>query len=318
LNGLALGLGLYLLVRPGFPGLVSTGVWILVPFAILYPPVGIHFLCAQTVILVFALLACAMRAIQYRHEATAGILIAAAALLRAFPLLLLVYLFITRRWQVLRWTIVGLMIGGVVTIALVGTASFDFSDSIGRAMRPLAFQNPTNLALGAAVSRIYWYTSGGSIGGPIDLLCRLTTLCIEVVLVAITVKSTLALNGDDPDWRGFSLWIVLALMLSPVVWPFYLVALLIPYVQIIVGAYTGRASRRALLMTLGSYCSFGIIRSAGSILHPFHDVFDQAILLSLMMAFIAAYWFVVDYRPAITQMGASDTALATAATAVAS
>jgi Glycosyltransferase family 87 len=321
LNGIVLAFALYLLAGSRFSGLGSTSVWILVPFAILYAPVGIHFLYAQTVILVLALLACAMRAMQRGHEATAGILLAAAGLLRAFPLLLLVYLVIARRWQVLRWTIVGLMIGGAVTVALVGTASFDFFKTIGWATRPVTFEIPTNLALGAVVSRIYWYTCGSSTSGLIDLLRRLTTLCVEVVLVAVTVRVTRTLSGDDPDWRSFSLWIVLAMMLSPVVWPFYFVLLLIPYVQIIVGAYAGRASRRALLMALASYGLIGIIRSACSTLHflmPFHALLDQGVMLSLIMAYVAMYWFVVDYQPAISEDRQSETSLYSSAAAAAS
>lgn len=303
-NVFVLGCALFILVRSEWSGLNSSAIWMTIPLAILYAPVAIHFEYAQTLIVVLALLVCVMRAMECSMDRTAGILLAIAGLLRAFPLLLLVYLAITRRWRVLRWALVGLTIGGALTVALAGRAAFDFFEGIGWVTRPVMLRSPANLAIGAVVWRSFSYILGSPTGGLIDPIRRLTIGCIELGLLAVAIKVTWPLNGHDPEWGGFSLWIVLAIMLSPVVWPFYLVLLLIPYSQIMIGAYSGRASMRAILMALGSYGIIGVTRTAGGslqILEPYHALLDQGALVSLLMAYVATYWFVTDNSAAISE-----------------
>ncbi len=317
-NILALGIAVLMLVRRKCSGLDSRTIWTIVPLALLYGPVAIHFEYAQTVIVVLALLVLAMRALERGMDAAAGILLALAGLLRAFPLLLLVYLAVARYWRALAWAIVGLVIGGGLTIALVGPAAFDFFNAISSARLSVYLQDPANLAIQAVVWRCFLFICRCRASELIGLMRGLAILSIEAVLLAVAVKATWPLNGHDPEWGGFSLWIVLAIMLSPLVWSFYLVLLLIPYAQIVIGAYSGRASMRAILMAFGSYGAISVTRTMGAgveIGGPFAALLEQGAWVSLLMAYVAMYWFVVDIRVAAPELRLRSGALSAAPSA---
>lgn len=299
LNAVALAVALYGLLGTRLSGIAPRAAWILAALAMLYPPVGIHFLYAQTVIPILMLLVLAMRALERGHDAAAGTLIAVAAMLRAFPALLLIYLVVTRRWRALRWSLVAFAIGGVGTLAAMGPMSFDFFATIGWATRTVTLNGPTNLALGAAVSRIFWAVTGGPGTDGIELLRKLTVWGIEIALLAGAIRLTRSIEAGDPGSRGFSLWVILSIMLSPVVWPFYLVLLLMPYSQIITAAIDRRSSGRVLTMAVGSYLVIGIVRGAVSLsdaLRPHYALLDQAPLISLLTAYAAAVWLIGEGR----------------------
>ena len=111
--------GLYLLLGPR-SGLPTTTALILAAFAILYPPVAAHFETAQCQILVMFILVLMMRLMESGHEAGAGLLLALAGLLRAYPLLLVVYLLIKRRWRAVAFTLAGVAVGGIFTVLMLG------------------------------------------------------------------------------------------------------------------------------------------------------------------------------------------------------
>ncbi|HJU29211.1 MAG TPA: glycosyltransferase 87 family protein [Candidatus Binataceae bacterium] len=66
-------------------GMRRTTLWLLVALAVLYPPLTFNMGWGQSQPLVLFLLALAMTALESRRDALAGLALAAAALLRAFP-----------------------------------------------------------------------------------------------------------------------------------------------------------------------------------------------------------------------------------------
>jgi hypothetical protein len=96
LSFLAFGLSLYLLLRPASSGLDRSTVSILVALSVMYAPVGTHFLYGQSQTLIMLMLTIAMRAMKRGSDWAAGMMIATAGLLRAFPLLMIGYLLIRR------------------------------------------------------------------------------------------------------------------------------------------------------------------------------------------------------------------------------
>ena len=87
---------------------------------VMYPPLAENFWYGQSEIFLSLVLVLMLVALRRNHDRLAGLSLAAAALLRAYPLGLVGYLLILRRWRALGWIGIGLLIGGVVTIALVG------------------------------------------------------------------------------------------------------------------------------------------------------------------------------------------------------
>src|ERR1700732_397299 len=113
---LALSLFLLLERRELNPGTVLA----IIGLAALYPPVSINFVVAQSKIALLFLLVLMMRFMESEREAAAGVSLAIAGMIRGYPLLLIGYLVGTRRWKVLKYTFVGLAVGGVMTLCLAG------------------------------------------------------------------------------------------------------------------------------------------------------------------------------------------------------
>ncbi len=121
LNLVALAGGLLLILKPLARRLDHPTLWIIAALAVLYHPVNTNFSFGQSKIIIFFLLALTLRSIESGHEVLAGASLALAALLRAFPLLLLGYLAMQRRWRVVAYTSAALLLGGIGTLLFVGT-----------------------------------------------------------------------------------------------------------------------------------------------------------------------------------------------------
>lgn len=98
LNAAALVVTLFMLLRPSAPSLSPPMGLTIAAMTILYDPVAMNFEYAQRQIVILLLLVVAMRAMERNRDWLAGLMLAAAGLLRAFPLLLMVYLALGRRW----------------------------------------------------------------------------------------------------------------------------------------------------------------------------------------------------------------------------
>ncbi len=74
---------------------------------------------------------------------------------------------------------------------------------------------------------------------------------------------------------------------------------MIPYVQLAIAGQAGRIKGRALLMALGSYMVMQFSRRSGGVADLpliLKTLLEEFSSVSLLMAFVATYWFVTDYR----------------------
>src|SRR4029077_4429320 len=113
----ALAIAIYLLLVRR-PGLDANTACLLGALILAFYPLGWNFFWAQSQVIVLALMVLAMRAMEVEREDAAGLLIALAGLLRAFPFLLLGYFVLWRRWRALKFAIAGTIAGACVTIAI--------------------------------------------------------------------------------------------------------------------------------------------------------------------------------------------------------
>ena len=304
-NCAALIAAMLLLVGPG-SGLSASIGWSFVALVTLYPPVLSSFYGGQNKILILLLFAMVIRWMRNGHDAAAGCALAVAALIRLFPLLIMGYLLIERRWRILQFTIIGLIVGILVTLVFFGitnTASFIRGVGLLTAQRWLSERR--DIALDAYISRWFWTFGGMQLAPRYEILRRIAIVLADLFILFVTVRATLCVKaGGDHNFRLFSLWVVTSVMLSPIAWVHYLVLLLIPFAQI-ASAYSAReASPRALwsavisigliFLTISPWGEFGYFTNLW-----LSSTFGECAFLSLAAAYLSAYFFAVDQLHAV-------------------
>jgi Gpi18-like mannosyltransferase len=100
LNLVALAIAIYLLLvrRPGFD---ASTAWLVGGLSLAFYPVSFNFFWAQTQVMLLLLMVLAMRAMEDERDGAAGLIVALAGLLRAFPFLLRIYVALRRKWRAL-------------------------------------------------------------------------------------------------------------------------------------------------------------------------------------------------------------------------
>jgi len=315
INFAALAIAMYLLLAYR-PGLSTRTAWLLAGLILMSAPVTVNLYWGQSQLIILALMAAAMRSMEHKRDGAAGLLIAAAALLRAYPLLLVGYLLITRRWRALAFATAGIAAGVLVTVAALGlTQVLSFVHGAIWLTDYSVVNRVDNLSLGPFVSRTFWTLTGTAAGSSTDWIRRAAIAVADVLLFAVTIRATLLdSNRGDPDWRIYSLWIATAIMLSPVAWHHYLLLLIIPFVQLVASASRGRSSSRAIWMAAFAYALSAVsLRISNRFLVPPPTAFqldfpwivhtiEETSFGALLTGYIAAYWFATDHanRVAVT------------------
>lgn len=305
LNLVALTIAIYLLLVRR-PGLDASTAWLLGALILAFYPVGWNFYWAQTQVLVLALMVLAMRAMEDERESAAGVIVALAGLLRAYPFLLLGYFALWRKWRALKIAIVGTIVGTSIAIAILGFAQcFSFVHGAAWVSKQVS---PFDISVAPFVSRMFRALFGSTSGFATDWLLRAAIVAADAIILGMTVRATLiGVGRRDDNYRTYSLWVVTSVLLSPVAWHHFLMLLVIPFVQLAVAAVQNRASRRALWMAAGSYLLAGVSVPITYPLFMRPTAFQLAFpslsaplletgFLTLLMGYTAAYWFTVDFR----------------------
>lgn len=295
-NLLCLGAALLILIREigpsGAPG------WTVAAAMLLYPPIAINFWFAQSEIVLLLILVLALAAVRHRHHGAAGTILAAAALLRAYPLWMFGYLVARRDWRACGYFIGASILGCAAVVACAGFApavSFArvaagalLTHSSGGVPASL-LKHPANLNLGAFVRLVAGDHRWASAAA----------LAVELAAAAAAFVAAAAL-GDDRHGCGFALWLVVITMLSPVAWPQFLVCLVPLYVGIAAAWYERRLPRRVLNLAAASYLAAllmggplgflarGLARTSGPHVHFSYFLPAEAAFVSLVCAYFAA------------------------------
>ena len=308
INFSALAIAMYLLLAHR-RGLSGRTAWLLAGLILMSAPVNLNFYWGQSQLIVLALMVAAMRAMERERDGGAGLLIAAAALLRAYPLLLVGYFVIRRKWRAVAFATTGIAAGVLVTVAVLGlTQTLSFVHGASWVTDYSMINRVDNLSLGPFVSRMFWALTGTAPGSSADWTRRAAIAVADIVVLGMTIRATLAdTNRRDPDWRIYSLWIAASIMLSPVGWHHYLVLLAIPFVQLVASAAHRRSSSRAVWMAAVAYAlSVVSLRVFNRFLIPppteFQLIFpwlaralEETSFIALLTGYIAAYWFATDH-----------------------
>jgi hypothetical protein len=304
---LALAIAMYLLlVRRS--GLFGRTALLLAGLMLMSAPVNLNFYWGQSQLIVLALMVAAMRAMERDRDGTAGLLVAAAALLRAYPLLLVGYFVIRRKWRAVIFATAGIAAGGFATVAILGLSqTLSFVHGALWLTDYRVVNRVDNLSLGPFVSRMFWALTGTAPGSSFDWMRRAAMAIADVVVLGLTIRATLEYSDRrDPDWRIYSLWVATAVMLTPVGWHHYLVLLAIPFVQMVASATEGRSSSRAIWMAALAYLlSATSLRAFSRFMVPPPTAFQLALpwlaraleetsFVALLTGYFAEYWFATN------------------------
>jgi Glycosyltransferase family 87 len=307
INFSALAIAMYLLLAYR-RGLTGRTAWLLAGLMLMSAPVNLNFYWGQSQLIILALMVAAMRSMERNRDGAAGLLIAAAALLRAYPLLLLGYFVFRRKWRAVIFATAGIAAGGLATIAILGLPqSLSFVHAALWLTDYRVVNRVDDLSLGPFVSRMFWAIANTTPGSSVDWVRRVAMAAADVVVLGLTIRATLSdASRRDPDWRIYSLWIATAIMLTPVGWHHYLVLLAIPFVQMVASAAQDRSRSRAIWMAASAYLLSAIsLRAFSRFMVPPPTTFqltfpwlahalEETSFIALLTGYIAAYWFATD------------------------
>ena len=300
MNVACLALSIFLIFGPR-SGLPICTRWILISALAYYPPIESALFFSQGKIQILMLLSLMPSLLEKEREGAAGLVLALAILLRIFPLLIVGYVILFRRWRLLGFVSAGCAIGTLLTLLVLGlhrVVSFTHGVDTLTDLRWASF--PQDFAVDELISRVLWTFSplGGTALG--DFLRAAIVASAKLGFMWLTVRTTLSfLPNQDSDWRLFSLWVVTSVLLSPIAWLHYEVMFLNLFSQLGIAASHGRASWRAIIMAIANW-RFTLIWARWGDQYPilakawWQQIVAEFGSLSMIAAYISAYWFAVD------------------------
>jgi hypothetical protein len=304
INAAAFALSVFLLIARN-PAFDTRLKWALVPIAMFYPPVLIHFYYAQSQIVILLLLILMMRASRAGYDGATGFLLALASLLRGFPILLVGYLLARRRWRALWYAAGWLAAGALLTLGAMGAGNaLGFLKILPFLTNPFWLSLHNNVALQSFVLRLFAWFSGPHPGYVVGLAANGLSWLGWIALLGVTVFATSSpRREDDEDWRGISLWVVTMVLLSPTAWAHYLVLLIIPFASIAAAANRGTARAQIVWLAAASYVVLISALGIATVVHAppgstVRQMLAEGAFVSLAIAWFAAYRFAVEPAPA--------------------
>lgn len=266
-------------------------------FLFLYPPVYDHFYFANMQIAITLLLVLTLYCLRRGADRWAGLPLALAIALKAYPAFFAIYLVCRRRWRALLWMVIWGGIIGLLTLWAVGLVSFFFVDGFGFTTARRFLQNPGFFSIDSVVSRLFW-REGVPLARSADIMRRGVIAVVELAVFALTVWAA-AGAGPDRSWRAFSLWVVAMILLSPIAEPHYLVLLVVPFASIADTATRGEVDPRMIYAAIASYLvafyryplallQHYALGSAG-----FFWIANQSWFCAVALAYLAAYWLAI-------------------------
>jgi len=281
----------------------------------LYPPVYEHFYFANFQIVISLLMVIAIFCLRRGADRWAGLSLALATALKAFPVMLGFYLLCRNRWRALSWMVIGGVMIGLFTLWGAGLVSLSFLSSLGFTTSRRCLEVPAYFSVSSVISRLFWQRNV-PLSPSIDTIREIVIAMVWLAVFALTVSATAEVSLDR-CWRAFSLWVTATILLSPIAEPHYLVMLIVPFASVADAAVQGEADSRAIYAAVASYL-VAFARYPLMVLHhealgsaAFFRIANQFWFLAMALAYLAAYWLATSQN-----VGQDDTDLVPAAAGV--
>jgi Glycosyltransferase family 87 len=271
----------------------------LFPLALLYAPLSSHFHWAQNNLLILLLLAGFAWSLEAGYEGCGGILLSLAAGIRLFPILLIGYPVLQRKWKMVCYFLLGSCALGLVTIILMGAIqSLHFSHGMATLadLKWLTYTN--NASVRAFVTRLCWSVSNRG-DSSLQGARYIAIFAVQLAILVTTIRiSLISLRRKDDHQRVLCLWIVASMLLSPTAWDHYMVLLLVMFYTLTRARLHGRVAERAIYAAIASYlCSDIHLIVSTADLRPKEwllATLSEKDFIALSLAYLSAYWFAHD------------------------
>lgn len=280
-------------VRP--PGEAASGLALL-GAVLLFPHSHGALYEAQPTFLLLLLVLASWSLRRHERPFWAGLMLALAALLKMYPAAIGGYFLFRRQWRIVLWTSL-LFVGGIVLFGLSYEREF-FRFGVPRFKQPFWFHQERQVGV---PSNIYWMLAskyGDVLPARIEALRVIVTAAFSIVVVAaaaaVTVKCP---DTDENDGILLTVWIMAALMLSPIAWAHELPLITPFYLFVAVRVWRGSrpATATVVLMSMG-LLGFVVPYFSGAVRHM-HTYF-----FAMVATFVAACMLAATPQAAPTEL----------------
>ena len=232
------------------------------------------------------------------HDAWAGLMIAAAVLIKPFAILAALHLAIRRRFAAVGWAVVAGVALLIVPIVVFGPRGWlDQTGAYAVAIASMANRYRTMLTNQSAVSAFARLMSlrVGS-GAETSATATIVGMGFETLLVAAVSlwDSKSDDNGNFASRLALCGWFCLMPSFAPISWKSYYAALLVPYMALTAALWTDRASgERAPISVCALFALSVVLNLAmGNYLNRIALFYSAHFLSSLLaLAAVLALWF---------------------------
>lgn len=225
-------------------------------FALAWEPFQLNLSMGQTSILVTLFVIAGWYFLKKNRDGTAGIVIAMATMLKFYPGLLIVYLLISRRYKAFVFSIIG--IGSIVVLMLLTTGNdfFHFLTTVVPYDVRYWVAHLENFSISGFATKLFLSIhtrgAGGAFTASLNPLHRDIFLYLMDALLLVLIGWRMRQHDVTGD-EGYSIFIIAALLMSPLCWDHYLTLLLLPLAALAKGLYRKPALFDILLYVTGVF-----------------------------------------------------------------
>lgn len=213
---------------PGWRGETIAGA---VALAFLFPQTYGSLYDSQPTGLLMLMLIGAWRLERRGHRGWAGALVATAALLKIYPAAVGGYFLFRRRFKTVAFLLICFAAGAALLIGLYGVdRNVDFLLGARRSMIPFWLDMSREVSIAGNIHWALIALAGSDPGAVASSLHGALALALDLGAVALAGAVTARSDLTDTPSQGlcWSLWLMVAILISPLAWAHYLI-LLIPF-----------------------------------------------------------------------------------------
>jgi alpha-1,2-mannosyltransferase len=273
-------------VRPRLGVFLGTGL------VLLYGPLTINLFWAQAQIPIFLLLILALRWFHQREDWACGGALAVAGLIKTYPLLVLGYFILLRRWRIAASALIVIASAALFSIMLFG---IDINTQFMHQLQHYDIQAEVteSISIPVVILRLFWLLVGGR---PFPTVLRLAVIATIWVIMSglflLTVWATISAHRNGCEEAVYGLWVAAAVLLSPVSWIHHMVLMLIPLGELL----DPRANPMAVKIGMYGYALAEIglgLFWYRELAHPSSSfslaLYPAVFLASLLVTFVSTY-----------------------------
>ncbi len=205
-------------------------------FILAWPPFQANVAVGQVSVLVALFISAGWYLYKKHKDLLAGIFIALATMLKFYPGLLLLYFLFEKNYKFFWSSVAGIVIIMVLTLILTKNDVFHFLFTILPADSKYSGADIGNLSINGYFAKLFlsvkaYYTTGAFAASE-NYVLKNIGVAIAVALLLFYGALSMRTYSYDND-LGFSVFIILSLLLSPICWNHYLTLLLLPLIILI-------------------------------------------------------------------------------------